>query len=107
MNPESVGNQTRLKVLPEEYEAHCRAKGLKESSIQLYVKLSRRFLAGLESAGAETVAEINADRVMQACLSLKSTYRSIGDWIFYPLRLPFLFDKQNNNFEPNSQCSNK
>ena len=74
MNPESVGNQTRLKVLPEEYEAHCRAKGLKESSIQLYVKLSRRFLAGLESAGAETVAEINAERVMQACLSLKSTY---------------------------------
>lgn len=74
MKREDIVLQTGLKELPGQYEKHCREKGLKDSSIQLYMKLGLRFLKGLEDAGAESAEDINAERVMQACLSLKSDY---------------------------------
>ena len=74
MKREDIVLQTDLKELSEQYEKHCREKGLKDRSIQLYMKLSLRFLKGLEDAGAESAEDINAERVMQACLTLKSDY---------------------------------
>ena len=74
MSQRGLCSSIKLKALPEEYEAHCRSKGLRESSIQLYGKLSRRFLKCMEDAGVETAAEINAESVTRACLSMKSTF---------------------------------
>ena len=71
MKRENVVLQTGLKELSGQYEKHCREKGLKDSSIQLYMKLGLRFLKGVEDAGAESTKDINADRVMQGETSVR------------------------------------
>lgn len=74
MKREIVVLQTALKELPAWYADYCRGKGLKESSIHLYMKICPKFLKGLEDAGATSAAEINMARVSKACLVLKSNW---------------------------------
>ena len=47
MKRENVALQTGLKELSGQYEKHCREKGLKDSSIQLYMKLGITEVGGL------------------------------------------------------------
>ena len=47
MKRENVVLQTGLKKLSGQYEKHCREKGLKDSSIQLYMKLGITEVGGL------------------------------------------------------------
>jgi len=54
------------------YQQHCRKNGLRESSIAQYEKECRWFLHNLNSCGCTGVSEINASRVVTACLALTS-----------------------------------
>ena len=86
MKRENVVLQTGLKELSGQYEKHCREKGLKDSSIQLYMKLGLRFLKGLEDAGAESAKDINADRVMQGrflCDTIEDKITEVGGLLEY------------------------
>lgn len=74
MRREEIILQTSLEKLLEEYEDYCRRNGLRKSSVQLYKKLSLRFLKGLEDAGVTEAKDIGAHEVSHACLALKSNY---------------------------------
>lgn len=74
MRREEIILETSLERLLEAYENACRRNGLRESSVQLYRKLSLRFLKGLEDAGVTEVADIGPHEVSCACLALKSNY---------------------------------
>ena len=74
MRREDIILETPLGRLLEAYADHCRRNGLRESSVQLYRKLSLRFLKGLEDAGVTEAADIGPHEVSCACLALKSNY---------------------------------
>ena len=74
MRREDIILETSLERLLEAYEDHCRRNGLRESSVQVYQKLSLRFLKGLEDAGVTEAADIGPHEVSRACLVLKSNY---------------------------------
>ncbi len=74
MRREDIILQTSLERLLGAYEDHCRRNGLRESSVQVYKKLSLRFLKGLEDAGVTKAEEIGPHEVCRACLALKSNY---------------------------------
>lgn len=74
MRREDIILETSLEGLLEAYENHCRRNELRESSVQLYQKLSLRFLKGLEDAGVTEAADIGPHEVSRACLALKSNY---------------------------------
>ena len=74
MRRENIILETSLERLLGAYEDYCRRNGLRESSVQLYQKLSLRFLKGLEDAGVTEVADIGPHEVSRACLALKSNY---------------------------------
>ena len=74
MRREEIILETSLERLLEAYENACRRNGLRESSVQLYRKLSLRFLKGLEDAGVTEVADIGPHEFSCACLALKSNY---------------------------------
>ena len=74
MRREDIILETPLGRLLEAYADHCRRSGLRESSVQLYRKLSLRFLKGLEDAGVTEAADIGPHEVSCACLALKSNY---------------------------------
>ncbi|MCL2816139.1 MAG: tyrosine-type recombinase/integrase [Oscillospiraceae bacterium] len=63
-----------LEILLNDYQNHCRRNGLKESSIELYLKEDRWVLHNLSANGCETAAQISAGHVAAACLALKSNY---------------------------------
>ena len=74
MRRENIILETSLERLLGAYEDYCRRNGLRESSVQVYQKLSLRFLKGLEDAGVTEVADIGPHEVSRACLALKSNY---------------------------------
>ena len=74
MRREEIILETSLERLLEAYENACRRNGLRESSVQLYRKLSLRFLKGLEDAGVTEAADIGPHEVSCACLAPKSNY---------------------------------
>ena len=74
MRRENIILETSLERLLGVYEDYCRRNGLRESSVQVYQKLSLRFLKGLEDAGVTEVADIGPHEVSRACLALKSNY---------------------------------
>ena len=63
-----------LEILLSDYRNHCRRNGLRESSIELYLKEDRWFLHNLFVNGCETAAQISAGHIASACLTLKSNY---------------------------------
>ena len=64
MRREEIILETSLERLLEAYENVCRRNGLRESSVQLYQKLSLRFLKGLENAGVTEAAGIGPMRFL-------------------------------------------
>ena len=58
MRREEIVLETSLERLLGAYEDYCRRNELRESSVQLYRKLSLRFLKGLEDAGVTEAADI-------------------------------------------------
>lgn len=74
MRREEIVLETSLERLLGAYEDYCRRNELRESSVQLYRKLSLRFLKGLEDAGVTEAADIGPHEVSCACLALKSNY---------------------------------
>ena len=63
---------TELENLLNEYQSHCRKNGLREGSIELYLKENRWFLQAISENGCETAGQISASHVVVACLALKS-----------------------------------
>ena len=61
-----------LEDLLTEYQVQCRKNGLRESSIELYLKECRWFLQNLSENGCRFSGQINARHVAAACLALKS-----------------------------------
>ncbi len=74
MRREDIILQTSLEGILGTYEEHCRRNGLRESSVQVYRKLTLRFLKGLEDAGVTEAEDIGPHEVSRACLALKSNY---------------------------------
>ena len=56
------------------YRQHCMRNGLRESSIELCLKIDRWFVENLSVVGCESAAQIDAGKVTAACLALKSNF---------------------------------
>lgn len=74
MNQSNTTPDMPVTELASWYEAYCRRKGLRESSVKLYMKICPSFVRGLSDAGAVTVSDIKASHIIKASLSLKSGY---------------------------------
>jgi len=74
-----------LEKLLEDYQRHCRKNGLREGSIKQYEKECRWFLRNLADCGCTEASQINASRVVAACLALtsKSYLASIRTFLRY------------------------
>ena len=73
-NDKTVGLPPGMEQLLSDYAEHCRQNGLRESSIELCLKISGWFLRSLAALGCNHAEEINAKNVGAACLALKSNY---------------------------------
>jgi integrase len=69
-----AGLPPELERLLTDYVDHCRQSGLRESSIELCLKIDRWFLENLSAVGCETAEQVNAKNVAAASLALKSNY---------------------------------
>lgn len=74
MSQISIMTDISVNELSSWYEEYCRCRGLKESSVKLYMKICPSFVQGLSAAGAVTVSDIGAKHIIKAALSLKSKY---------------------------------
>lgn len=74
MNQSNITPDMPVKDLASWYEAYCRQRGLRESSVKLYMKICPSFVRGLSDAGAAAVSDIKAPHIIKASLSFKSGY---------------------------------
>lgn len=74
MSHEKIVSCMHVSELSLWYKEYCKRRGLKDSSINLYMKICPSFVQALCNAGADIVSTITAEHVIKASLVVKSNY---------------------------------